>query len=274
MKEGYRKRGSTSAGKEKRIRVSDDLLWGLNPVLEALSEESSRVSELTIVQGKRGSKKEEIIALARTGKVKIHFVDSLKLTGPEASQIRHQGVVARVTHIPLTSFDQMVQDFAAAIEQGRRPRLIACDSLQDPHNLGAVIRSASASGMDGVIITRERSAPLGGTAAKSAAGALSLIPIAQVTNLAGSLKKLKKAGAWVYGAIKDREAQSIYNQDWSTPLCLVVGNEGQGIRPLIQKECDMTVSIPMAGTIESLNSSVAAAVIMFEIQRQTIMKED
>ena len=125
-------------------------------------------------------------------------------------------------------------------------------------------------GVSGVVLTRERSAPLGGTAAKSSAGAISHIDICQVTNLAESLKQLKEAGAWIFGAVKDATAQSIFTTDFALPACLVVGGEGQGIRPLVRKQCDVLVSIPMVGTLDSLNSSVAAGIIMFEMLRQTI----
>lgn len=255
---------------EKRIKVSEDLIWGIHPVFEALTEEPERVSEIIILKEKKGGKVEEIIELARKSKVKLNFVNGFKLTGPDASQARHQGVLARTIQTTLMDFEDMVRDFQTKVEVGENPRLIVCDSLQDPHNLGAIIRSALASGMDGVLLTRERSAPLGGTAAKSAAGAMSHINISQVTNLANALKKLKKAGAWVYGAIKDADAVSIYSTDFTGPACIVIGSEGQGIRPLIKKECDVNISIPMRGSLDSLNASVAAGVIMFEMMRQNL----
>ena len=148
---------------------------------------------------------------------------------------------------------------------------MACDTIQDPHNLGAIIRSAHAAGADYLICTRDRSAPLGGTAAKASAGAISRIRISQVTNLSEALVQVKKAGAWIFGAVKDEAAQSIYQTDFNLPACLVVGNEGKGIRPLVQKTCDVLVSIPMSGEIDSLNSSVAAAVILFEMHRQSLV---
>ena len=147
---------------------------------------------------------------------------------------------------------------------------MACDSIQDPPNLGAIIRSAQAAGVNQLIVTRERSAPLGGTAEKSSAGAMSRVNICRVTNLSEALKKIKNAGGWIFGAVKDDEAQSIYHTDFNLPVCLVVGNEGSGLRPLVKRHCDVLVSIPMAGEIDSLNSSVAAAVILFEMLRQSL----
>lgn len=259
----------SSQGGEKRIKLTEDLIWGVHPVLEALTEEAERLTEIILQKERRGAKFEEIIALAREKGIKTTFVSSLRLTGDGGGDVRHQGVLARTSQTALLPFDEMVQRFADRVKNGEKPRLIACDSLQDPHNLGAIIRSALASGAVGVIITRERSAPLGGTAAKASAGAVSHIDISQVTNLVAALKKIKEAGGWVFGAVKDAEAQSLYATDFHVPACVVVGSEGQGIRPLVRKECDILVSIPMAGSLDSLNSSVAAAVILFEAMRQT-----
>lgn len=256
-------------GSEKRIKITDDLLWGTHPVVEALTHEPDRVTEVILLKDRHGKKQEEIIELARKAKIKVTFAAALRLTGEGASQARHQGVVARKSASSLMDFDEMAEKFAAAVQRGERPRFIICDSLQDPHNLGAIIRSALASGVSGVVLTRERSAPLGGTAAKSSAGAMSHIDICQVTNLAAALKKLKDAGAWVFGAVKDDTAQSIYTTDLKVPACIVVGSEGKGVRPLVKKECDILISIPMVGSLDSLNSSVAAAVIMFEALRQS-----
>jgi 23S rRNA (guanosine2251-2'-O)-methyltransferase len=257
-------------GGEKKIRMSEDLLWGIHPVFEALQKEPGRFSEIILQKERRGTKLEEIIGMARSRKIKISFVDSIHLVGEGASQVRHQGIVARISEAVFITLEDLVKKSADLKHNGITPRLIACDSLQDPHNLGAIIRSALASGANGVVVTRERSAPIGGTAAKSSAGAVSHIDICQVTNLTTALKMLKEAGFWIFGAVKDEDAQSLYQADLSVPACLVVGSEGKGIRPLVKKECDVLISIPMAGTLDSLNSSVAAAVILFEAMRQSI----
>lgn len=262
---------SDKPGSERRIKLSDDLLWGTHPVVEALTQEADRVTEVILMQERRGKKQEEIIELARTAGVKVSFVPSFRLVGEGASQVRHQGVLARTSASSLLDFDVLVDKFAASVQAGECPRLIVCDTLQDPHNLGAIIRSALASGASGVVLTRERSAPLGGTAAKSSAGAMSHIDICQVTNLVSALQKLKDVGAWVFGAVKDEAAQSLYATDLKVPACVVVGSEGKGIRPLVRKECDILVSIPMVGNLDSLNSSVAAAVILFEAMRQSLV---
>ena len=259
---GFRK------GNERKIRLSDDLLWGIHPVFEALEQEAERISEIILVKDRKGGKREEIIEKARKAGIKMNFVSSLRLIGEDASQVRHQGVVAKMSQTSLMPFDALLDKFQDLVKQGLNPRIIVLDTLQDPHNIGAIIRSAHASGVDGVLVTRERSAPIGGTAAKSAAGAMSHIDICQVTNLAQALQALKDVGAWIFGAVKDAEAQSLYQSDLVLPACIVVGSEGTGIRPLVRKQCDVLLSIPMEGQLDSLNSSVAAGVIMFEMLRQ------
>jgi 23S rRNA (guanosine2251-2'-O)-methyltransferase len=257
-------------GSERKVRMSEDLLWGTHPVFEALEKEAGRFSEIILQKERRGAKIEEIIRLARDLKVKISFVDSIRLVGEGASQVRHQGIVARISEAVFIALEDLIKKVTDLKQNGIVPRLIVCDSLQDPHNLGAIIRSALASGANGVVVTRERSAPIGGTVAKASAGAVSHIDICQVTNLTTTLKMLKEAGFWVFGAVKEGDAQSLYEADLTVPACLVVGSEGKGIRPLVKKECDVLISIPMVGSLDSLNSSVAAAVILFEAMRQSI----
>jgi 23S rRNA (guanosine2251-2'-O)-methyltransferase len=264
-----REKSNRNSG-EKRIRLSEDLLWGIHPIFEGLEKEPERFTEIILQRDKRGGKIEEIVEMARTHGIKLSFVESLRLAGEGAPQVRHQGIVARISETPLVDLADLVAKMKARIALGEKVRLMICDSLQDPHNLGAIIRSALAAGAAGVVVTRERSAPLGGTAAKASAGAMSHIDICQVTNLVAALKELKAAGFWIFGAVKDSDAQSLYKTDLAVPACLVVGSEGKGIRPLVKKECDILISIPMTGTLDSLNSSVAAAVILFEAMRQSL----
>lgn len=264
-----RKKNDTTLRKQEHLlRISDDLIWGVHPVLEMLKSQPARLIEITLLKERKGGKHEDIIQLARKDGIKTRFVQSLRLTGPEASQVRHQGVVARLSQTTLLPLETLLAKFSSQVAQGEKPCLMVCDTLQDPHNLGAIIRSAYGAGMNGVIITRDRSAQPGGIAAKSSAGAFAHIDICQVTNLVSTLKKLQEAGAWIFGAVKDNESQSIYEADFRVPACLIVGNEGTGIRPLVQKQCDFLVSIPMVGQLDSLNSSVAAGVIVFEMLRQ------
>ena len=147
------------------------------------------------------------------------------------------------------------------------PLLLILDSIQDPHNLGAILRSAAAFGVDGVIIPKDRSAPLSGTVMKTAAGTLPLLDICQTTNLAEAMLTLKKAGFWLYGAAGEA-ATSIFATSFSGPVCLVLGNEHKGIRPLLRRHCDFLLAIPLAAGVESLNVSVAAGIMLAEISRQ------
>ncbi len=260
---------SKPAGREQRIRYGDDLIWGIHPILEALRNQPQRFVEIFMQSDRRGTVWREISEAARGRRIKLIFVDRLQISGsPEP--LNHQGVAARVAPVPLSDLDEVLDIFRAAIEHGEHPRLMACDSIQDPHNLGAIIRSAHAAGVNHLIVTRERSAPLAGTAEKSSAGAMSKVKICRVTNLSEALKRIKRAGGWIFGAVKDDQAQSIYRTDFNLPACLVIGNEGSGLRPLVKRHCDVLISIPMAGEIDSLNSSVAAAVILFEMLRQSL----
>lgn len=268
MKQGKK---SLYGKQERKIRFSDDLIWGVHPVTEALLAEEQRVTEVTLQKERHGSSWEALLELVKKTGVKYNFVERITITGAPEGQLRHQGVVAKVTPVPLVPFDDLLLQFSAAVARGENPRLLVCDSIQDPHNLGAIIRSAHAAGVNSIILPRERAAPLGGTAAKAAAGALSRVAICQVTNLSHALRAIKDVGGWIFGAVKDENAQSLYDTDFNIPTCVVVGNEGQGIRPLVRKNCDVLISIPMAGALDSLNSSVAGAVIMFEMHRQLLV---
>lgn len=265
-----KKRGEDSP-QEQRLRFSEDLIWGIHPVLEALQSEPERIVELIVQKDRHGRTRQEIIDTARRTQTRCQFVERLKITDiPPGATLNHQGVVARTSPIALFPFDQLVDLFSRSSGTGETIKIVACDTIQDPHNLGAIIRSAHAAGVAYLIMTRDRSAPLGGSAAKTSAGAISKVRISQVTNLSEALQELKKAGVWIYGAVKDEAAQSIYKTDFNLPACLVVGNEGRGLRPLVKRQCDALVSIPMVGDIDSLNSSVAAAVILFEMHRQSL----
>jgi len=257
-------------GFEKRLRLGEDLLWGIHPVFESLEKTPEHIAEVFVQKDKRGTKIEKIVETARLRGIKISFCEALRLTGEGSGQARHQGVAARLCGAPLADFDNLLVAWGERIAAGEKLRVVVCDSLQDPHNLGAIIRSALAAGAAGVVVTRERSAPLGGTAAKASAGAMAHLPICQVTNLVAALKALKTIGLWVFGAVKETRARSLYDSDLNVPCCLVVGSEGKGLRPLVRRECDLLLSIPMRTTLDSLNSSVAAAVILFEALRQNL----
>ncbi|HBI15395.1 MAG TPA: 23S rRNA (guanosine(2251)-2'-O)-methyltransferase RlmB [Desulfobulbaceae bacterium] len=245
----------------------DELLWGIHPVLEVMQHHPRRLSEILIQRGKTGTKYQEIIDLARTHQVRLRFVEAGRLGVP--GHYSHQGVVARQAAIQLQTLPDLLASAQDATEaKNSLPRLLVLDSIQDPRNLGAILRSALAAGFTSVLLTRERSAPLSGTVARTSAGAINQLQIGQVVNLAEALKEIREQGFWVFGAVLDPEAISVYAADLRVPLCLVIGSEGKGIRPLVRKQCDQLITIPMEGDFDSLNVSVAAAIIMFEAVRQ------
>lgn len=248
---------------------NDDLIWGINPVKEALFARSGSLSEILVQRGKAGPKYQEIIDRAREDKVKVRFVDSRRLGIPQ--HLNHQGIVARQVQTRLLQLDELLAGPEIS-NQKPFPRILALDSIQDPQNLGAILRSALAAGFTSIILTRERSAPLSGAVARTSAGAINHLRICQVVNLAETLKILKQSSFWIFGTVADPSAMPLYEVDFSLPLCLVIGSEGKGIRPLVQKKCDQLITIPMQGKFNSLNASAAAAVTMFEINRQQLMQ--
>ena len=245
---------------------ADDLIWGINAVGEALMQQAAAISEVLIQQGKTGPRLQQIIELAREHAIAVRFVDAARMRVP--LHCRHQGVVARQNAVPLLSLDGLLVHLAGTQAQGPA-RILALDSIQDPRNLGSILRSALAAGFSHVIMTRERSVPVTGTVARTSAGAVAHLQLCQVVNLTDALNVLKKNDFWIYGAVAEADAASIYATDFSGPICLVIGSEGKGIRPLVRKQCDLLVTIPMRAAFNSLNASAAAAVIMFEIARRS-----
>lgn len=243
----------------------DNLIWGIHPVAELLAARPGTIHEILIRKGKSGVKIQTIIDQARDAGVTVRFAAEFRIAGNR--QMNHQGVIAKVA--PFATLDE--EAFLALLEEQVPPFVVALDSIQDPHNLGAIIRSAAAAGATGLIVPKDRSAPLSGTVAKISAGALAVLPVCQATNLARMLQRLKEMGIWVYGTIKEG-GTSLYETDLSGPLCLVIGGEDKGIRPLVAQQCDFRVTIPMQ-RMDSLNASVAAGVILFEVVRQKGIKK-
>lgn len=238
-----------------------DLVWGIHPILEILNTNPNQIREIIVLKNRQPGKIDNIIALARQHNLRIHYEQNLP---PGLDKHVHQGIIARIRLVSTLAFEDLLDQVKNAPGQSI---LLALDCIQDPHNLGAIIRSAAAAGVIGIILPKDRSAPLSGTVAKASAGALSHMPICQVTNLAETLKRLREEGIWIYGADKDTPL-NIYQADFSGPICLVIGSEGKGMRPLVKKQCDFLITIPMRGNLDSLNASVATAVILFEIVRR------
>ena len=234
------------------------LIWGINPVLEALR--ARRVTRIRVAA--RGDKRvDELLALAREQRVPVEKVDAHALERAARGGV-HQGVVAELAAAQDYSVDELV---AAAAPQA--PLLVVLDGIEDPHNVGAIVRTVDASGAHGVVRQARHAAALDGVAAKASAGAVAHVKIATVVNIARALEELKEAGVWTVGLAGD--AADPYDAvDFTLPTALVVGAEGEGLRRLTRDRCDRLVHIPMRGSVSSLNVSVATGVALFEAARQ------
>lgn len=233
------------------------IIYGINPVLEALR--AGRVRELR-VGDRADDRMREVLALAAQGDVPVRRVPADVLQRQSRGGV-HQGVVAEVAEAREYSLADLVREAAGV------PLLIVLDGIEDPHNLGAILRTADAAGVDGVIVQERRSAALGGAAAKASAGAVSHVKIAQVVNVARAIDDLKGLGVWSVGL--SGEAGVTYDSlDLAGPTAVVMGAEGPGLRRLVREKCDFLASIPMRGRVSSLNVSVAAGVVLFEAVRQ------
>ena len=240
------------------MEENENLLVGRNPIREALKS-GRPVEKLLVAQGDLSGAARDIIRLAKEGGAIVQTVDRSRL---DQIYPAHQGMLAYVAAVEYKSLDDI---FAYAAEKGEDPFIVVLDGVTDPHNLGAIIRSAECAGAHGVIVPERRAAGLGPTAAKSAAGALNYMRIARVKNLNRTIDELKERGVWVIGTAMDGE--NAFSADLTGPVALVIGSEGEGISRLTLEKCDRTLTLPMLGQIESLNASVAAGVLMYEIVR-------
>lgn len=236
-------------------------IYGRNPVIEALKS-GADINRIYIAKGAQHKAVDEIYRLARAGQVPVSQVERKKLDQLFPGK-NHQSVYASMAE---THYVEWQDILAAARAKGEQPLVLVLDELEDPHNLGAILRNADAFGAHGVIIPKRRSVSLTGTVAKAAAGALSYVPVARVANIAQTLKALKKEGLWVCGTAMD--GQNIYQAPLSGALAIVIGSEGHGMRPLVAEQCDFTVAIPMKGRINSLNASVACGIVLSEVCRR------
>jgi 23S rRNA (guanosine2251-2'-O)-methyltransferase len=237
-------------------------LFGLHPVLAALRRKPMPVRTLWVDAGRKDARMREVLDAARTAGVSVERVDGAALDRLCPGG-RHQGVVAACE--PPEAVTEA--DLPDLVDGTDNPLLLVLDGVTDPHNLGACLRTADAAGVTAVIAPRDRAADLTPVARKVASGAAESVPFVQVTNLARTLDQLKAAGVWVIGTSDDAPG-SLYQADLKGPLALVLGAEGQGMRRLTRERCDLLVSIPMHGTVSSLNVSVAAGVCLFEAVRQ------
>ncbi len=239
---------------------NSNIICGRNPVLEALRS-GREIDRLLVAHGTGGGSVTAIIAKCRAKGILIKEI-SLQKLDYYCGGANHQGVAVMFASQEYATVEDM---FALAETRGEKPFLIICDEIEDPHNLGAIIRTAEATGVHGVIIPERRSASLNATVAKAACGALEYVPVARVTNIANTIDALKERGVWVFGA--DMDGDDYTRTDFDTPCALVIGNEGKGIGALTAKKCDAVISLPMCGKINSLNASVAAGILMYEVVR-------
>ena len=236
-----------------------EVIAGRNPVVEVLSGERD-VERVFIADGSEGSVS-KIVALAKEKGVIVDFVPKEKIDAM-APGVKHQGVAAKVSEYRYAEMDEV---FARAEESGEDPFIIILDEISDPHNIGAIIRTAECAGAHGVIIPKRRAASLTQTVALSASGAIENMPVVQVTNLARTIEELQGKGVWVGAA--DMDGETYYKANLTGPIAIVIGNEGKGVGRLVKEKCDFVLSIPMYGRINSLNASNAAAVLMYGIRR-------
>lgn len=241
--------------------MASEMIGGRNAVNEALKA-GKTVDKLYVLDGCEDGPVRTIIAKAKKQDAIIRFVPRERLD-QLAGELNHQGVLAQVAAYEYAQVEDILD---RAAQKNEPPFLVLLDEIEDPHNLGAIIRTANLSGAHGVIIPARRSAGLTNVAAKTSAGAVNYTPVAKVVNLARTIEDLKKRGIWFVCA--DMEAPVMYQCDFTGPVGLVIGNEGKGVSRLVREKCDFTASIPMKGEIDSLNASVAAGVLCYEVLRQ------
>lgn len=239
----------------------NNIICGRNPVLEAVRS-GREIDRLLVAHGATGGTISAIIAKCSDKGILIKEISPQKLDY-YCGGANHQGVAVMFASQEYSTVDDILK---TAEERNEKPFIIICDEIEDPHNLGAIIRTAEACGVHGIIIPKRRSASLNATVAKTSAGALEYMKVARVTNIANTIDKLKEAGIWIFGA--DMDGQPYTQIDYDIPCAIVIGNEGKGIGTLTAKKCDAIISLPMKGKINSLNASVAAGALMYEVVRK------
>ena len=248
------------------MRYEELTIEGRNAVLEAFRS-GKTIDRLFVLDGCQDGPIRSIVREAKKHDTIIHFVEKERLDQLSETK-KHQGVIAVAAAYEYAEVDDILE---IAREKGESPFLFLLDNIEDPHNLGAIIRTANLAGAHGVIIPKRRAVGLTATVARTSAGALNYTPVAKVTNMAATIEDLKKRGIWFVCA--DMGGESMYRLNLTGPIGLVIGNEGEGVSRLVKEKCDMIASIPMKGDIDSLNASVAAGVLAYEIVRQRLASE-
>ena len=250
----------------RQQRGPQDLIYGPNAVLEALRAGKRQIETITILESARPDRLKSLIDLAREKGVPVHRVPRLDIDR-SLGDVRHQGVVARVAAARYADADDLLDQLETKIGTDDPPLVLGLDGVEDPRNMGSVLRTAECSGAHGIFIAERRAVGLTSVVAKVAAGALEYVPVARVTNLVRLIEQLKERNIWVVGAAA--EATQLYTDwDWRLPAAIFLGSEGRGLHRLVREHCDTLVRIPVSGKLESLNVSVAAGVLLYEARRQ------
>lgn len=244
----------------------EEYIGGKHSVLEAIRSGRS-INKIWIAENAQKHQVLPIVNEAKAGGIVVQYVDKRKLD-QISGNIPHQGVVAQVAAYDYVEVDDILN---RAKEKGQAPFLLILDEIEDPHNLGSILRTADCAGVHGVIIPKRRSVGLTATVSKVSAGAVEYVPVAKVTNIAQTISQLKEQGVWVAGADVHAD-KTLFEADFSIPIAIVIGNEAKGIGRLIKEACDFNVQLPMYGQINSLNASVAASIFMYEVVRQRLQK--
>jgi 23S rRNA (guanosine2251-2'-O)-methyltransferase len=240
--------------------VSNELIFGFHSVEAIFASEPERFIEIYALKGRDDKRLSPIIEEARKFGISVQFMQRKALDNKSKGE-QHQGIIANVIAAP--TFNEK----DAIIAREETPFLLVLDGITDPHNLGACLRSADAAGVHAIIVPKDKSAKLNGTARKVACGAAETVPLIQVTNLARTLREIKDAGVWVVGTAGETDVH-VFDANLTGPMAIVMGAEGEGMRRLTREHCDVLVKIPMAGTVSSLNVSVATGICLFEVLRQ------
>lgn len=242
--------------------LSEGLIEGRNALTEALKS-GRAIDKLYVAEGSTDRSLARLAALAKEAGAVVVPTDRRKLDQMSPTGA-HQGVIAAVAAHAYASLEEVL---ALAESRGEAPLIVICDELSDPHNLGAILRTAECAGAHGVVIPKRRSVGLTAVVAKTSAGAVEYLPVVRVANVVNAIRELKEKGVWVYGTAADADS-GLYRTDLTGPAAIVIGNEGAGMSRLVRESCDVLVSIPMKGQISSLNASAAAAVMLYEALRQ------
>lgn len=241
--------------------MTQEIIMGRNPVLEALKSERD-INKIMIAEGSQKGSMQQIIAIANERKVFLQFVPKKKID--QMVEGNHQGVVAQVAAYQYAELDDL---FALATKRNEAPFFLILDELEDPHNLGSIMRTADATGAHGIIIPKRRAVGLTSTVAKASTGAIEYIPVARVTNLSRTVEELKERGLWIVGT--DAKGSDDYrNLDGNMPIGIIIGSEGKGMSRILKEKCDFLIHMPMVGKVTSLNASVAAGLLMYEVYRK------